>query len=451
MPRFPEPEPLLLDWTRTKRILALALPIMGAMVSQSLLNLVDTAMVGVLGGDALAGVGLGGYATFMAISIVIGLGAGVQAMVARRKGQGEREHYAVPLNGGLLLGVLFAVPITLLFFFGADALMTVVARQEGVRTVAIPYFQARVLCVGAVAMNFAFRGYWNGINRSAVYMRTLVATHLLNIAISYVLIFGILGFPRMGAVGAGIGTTVALFIGSVLYFVQTGLYARKNGFLRELPDHRVLSNILSVGLPNSMQQLLFASSLMVLFFIVGLVGSAEVAVAHVLITLVLFLILPAIGLGLSATSLVGQALGRQEPEDAYRWGWEVTRLAVGLLLLLAIPMWLFPDWILGLFLHEPALVELGRAPLRITGVLVCLDGIAIVFTHALLGAGAARSVMLVTLCVQFFFFLPAAYIIGPVLGFGLLGIWLMQATQRLLTACWLGWLWVRRHWIHIEL
>ena len=117
--------------------------------------------------------------------------------------------------------------------------------------------------------------------------------------------------------------------------------------------------------------------------------------AHILITLILFLILPAIGLGLSAASLVGQALGRRDADDAYRWGWDVTRLAVSLLFVLALPMWLVPDLILGLFLKQPELVELGRAPLMITGLAICLDGVAIIFTQALLGAGAARSVMVV--------------------------------------------------------
>ena len=102
-----------------------------------------------------------------------------------------------------------------------------------------------------------------------------------------------------------------------------------------------------------MEQFFFATGLTVLFWIIGRVGADEVAVAHILITLILFLILPAIGLGLSAASLVGQALGRRDADDAYRWGWDVTRLAVSLLFVLALPMWLVPDLILGLFLKQP--------------------------------------------------------------------------------------------------
>jgi multidrug resistance protein, MATE family len=441
----------VLDRDRSRRILALALPIMAAMASQSLLNLVDAAMVGSLGDAALAAVGIGGYANFMAISLVLGLGAGVQAVVARRKGEDAHDVYAVPLNAGLLLGLGISIPILLFFLLFAGDLVNFLNTDQAVRELAEPYLLARIGGVFAVAMNFSYRGYWNGINRSGVYLRTLVTVHIINVILSYGLIYGAFGLPELGSTGAGIGTTVALYAGSLLYLLQTWREGRVHGFMRALPTRATLASIVRISVPNSLQQLLFSAGLTVLFWIIGRIGTAEVAVSHVLITLVLFLILPAIGLGLSATSLVGQALGRRDTEDAYRWGWDVTRIAILLLGLMAMPMWLVPDLILGVFLHDPALIELGRLPLMITGIAICLDGIAIVFTQALLGAGAARSVMLVTLCVQWFFFLPLAYIIGPVLGAGLLGVWILQAGQRLLTSTLLGWLWVRRRWASIEL
>ena len=439
------------DLSRSRRILALALPIMAAMASQSLMNLIDAAMVGSLGGQALAGVGLGGYAAFMSISVVIGLGAGVQAMVARRKGEGDEPHYAVPLNAGLALGVTLAVPITLLFWAISGPAMTLLAPDSGTAEVASDYLDMRLLSVCAVAMNFGFRGYWNGINRPGVYMRTLVLTHVANVMLSYCLIFGHFGFPALAGAGAGLGTSLALYLGSLMYFAQTWRGGRAQGFMREWPSARIFRHILRISVPNGIQQLFFATGLTLLFWVIGRVGTEEVAVAHILIILILFLILPAIGLGLAAASLVGQALGRGDPEDAHRWGWDVTRVAMILLLVLALPMWLVPDLVLGLFLKQTELVELGRAPLMITGLAICLDGVAIVLTQALLGAGAARSVMIVTLAVQWFLFLPLAYIIGPVLGYGLLGIWLAQALQRLVTSLLLCVLWLRRGWAAIEL
>ncbi|MCU5783247.1 MATE efflux family protein [Alcanivorax balearicus MACL04] len=436
---------------RSRRVLALGLPIMAAMISQSLLNLVDAALVGRLGGDALAGVGLGGYASFLSISVVIGLGAGVQAMVARRKGEGDERQYALPLNAGLLVGLVLSLPLTALFLAISVPMMHFLAPNAPVAGLAEGYFDMRLLGIWAVAMNFCYRGYWNGISRPAVYMRTLITTHVANVVLSYGLIFGRLGLPEMGAAGAGLGTTLSLYLGSLLYLAQTWKLGREHGFMTAWPSATTLRSIARVSIPNSVQQFFFSAGLTVLFWIIGMVGADEVAVAHVLITLILLLILPAIGLGLAAASLVGQALGRRDAADAYRWGWDVTWLAVLMLFVTALPMWLMPEWILGLFLHQPDLVALGRVPLMITGLAICLDGAAIIFTQALLGAGASRSVMMVTLVVQWCLFLPLAYIIGPWLGFGLLGIWLAQALQRLVTSSLLGGLWVRRSWAHIQL
>ena len=95
---------------RRRRILGLAVPIIGGMVSQNVLNLVDAAMVGSLGDEALAGVGLGGFLNFLLSAFILGVSAGVQVMAARRVGEGRKSETAIPLNGGLLLAVSIALP-----------------------------------------------------------------------------------------------------------------------------------------------------------------------------------------------------------------------------------------------------------------------------------------------------------------------------------------------------
>ena len=79
------------------------------------------------------------------------------------------------------------------------------------------YFQWRTLAIIAVGANFAFRGYWNGIRQSGRYLQILVVMHLCNVLISYGLIFGQFGLPEMGAAGSGLGTCIAMFLGSLLY------------------------------------------------------------------------------------------------------------------------------------------------------------------------------------------------------------------------------------------
>ena len=107
----------MLDRLRTRTILVLALPIIGGMASQNVLNLVDTAMVGYLGAPSLAAVGMGSFANFMAVAFIMGLSAGVQAIASRRLGEGRRDQTASGLNAGLLIALLVAVPWSLILSF----------------------------------------------------------------------------------------------------------------------------------------------------------------------------------------------------------------------------------------------------------------------------------------------------------------------------------------------
>ncbi|MBO3275510.1 MATE family efflux transporter [Pseudomonas sp. Milli4] len=441
----------MLERQRLQNILGLGLPIIGGMLSQSLLNLVDAAMVGHLGEKSLAGVGIGSYANFVAISLVMGLGAGVQALVARRRGEGRLGELAGPLNCGLLVALGVSLPITLICMLFAGPIVQSLSSDPEVLAVATPYFEWRALSVLAVGLNFSFRGYWNGTRRSGMYMRTLVVMHLANAAISYSLIHGLFSLPRMGAVGSGFGTTLALYLGTLTYASITWRDARQHGFLSRRPCEREVRSMLRLSLPNSLQQFFFAAGITLLFWIIGQVGTRELAVAHVLINLALFLILPGIGLGMAATTLVSQSMGEGDFDSAHRWGWDVVKVAACGLALLGTPFWLFPETVLRLFISDPGLIELGRLPLMITGIGMVIDATALVLTQALLGAGATRTVMAVSLGNQWLFFLPLAYLVGPVLGGGLLAIWSMQIIQRGVASLIFAVMWQKRQWTQIEL
>lgn len=421
------------------------------MLSQSLLNLVDSALVGALGGAALAGVGVGGYASFLVMALVMGLSSGVQAMVARRHGQGRLDVKAEPLNGGLLIALLFCLPLMLICLNLSEQIIGLISDDQELMSVADPYLDYRLLGAWAVGFNLCFRGYWNGINQSLAFLRVLIAVHLFNVIISYGLIYGAFGLPEMGAAGAGLGTTLSLYLGSLVYIFMTWKQARCRGFLTRLPDRQTLTNLLRLSIPNSMQQLVFAGSVAVLFSIIAQLGTQELAIAHVLTHLSLLLILPAVGLGMAATTLVSHDLGKGDQDAASQWGWDTVKVAAVTVFLLSLPLWLFPTQILGLFLSEHILIEQALVPLRITCVAICIDVVAIVFTQAMLGAGANRTVMLVTLVGQWGFYLPLTWLVGPVMGGGLTAIWLVQLLHRGLSSVIFGILWSKRRWNQIRL
>lgn len=442
---------MLPERSRRHAILKLALPIIGGMLSQSVLNLVDAALVGTLGKEALAGVGIGGYAMFLVTAVVFGLSSGVQAQTARRHGEMAWDRRATALNAGLVIALVVALPLSVLCLWQAPWLMSLITQETSVSDIAVEYFRWRVIALVAIAMIFCFRGYWNGIQRTGLYLGIISITHLVNVLASIGFIFGHAGLPKMGAAGAGAGTTVSITIGVCIWAVYSLRHATTSGFLVHRPSPKVFANTLRLAVPHSFQQLWFAGGYAVLFWILGHLDTASVAVGHVLVNLSLFLILPGVGLGLAAMSLVGQAIGRDEQSDAHRWGWDVVQIAWAGLALLALPMLLFPDLVLNLFLTEPDLIDMGRLPLQLTALMIVLDAAALVLGQALLGAGANRTVMTTTLTTQWLVFLPLAWWVGIVLGYGLLGIWWMQLAYRCLNSLWFALIWQRRRWQELVL
>lgn len=442
---------LRIEPARLARILAIGVPIIGGMLSQSLINLVDAAMVGRLGETSLAAVGIGGYATFVTVSVVMGLAAGVQAIVARRHGARQPQALSEPLVAGLLIALLISLPLTLLFLLIAPQYIGVFNGDEAVIAIAVPYFEWRTLAIVFVGMNFVFRGYWSGIGSTRIYLWVLLWMHLANVVISYFLIFGLGQWQGYGAIGSGMGTAAALAFGCAVYWWLTFYHPQHRVRNWQWPTRTTVQTVARLAIPNSIQQTLFALGVSVLFWIIGQVGTQEQAIGHILISLALLLILPAVGLGIASTTLVSHALGANRPDDAHRWGWEVVRVAVFIMAIIGLPLWLFPSQILSLFTHETHLIELGIWPLRISGLNIAFEVTAMVLTQALLGAGASRQVMRINLVMQWGVLLPLAYWIGPMAGYGLLGIWLLQGLQRITLSAIYASLWHSRRWAHIRL
>jgi len=397
-------------------------------------------------------VGFGGFANFMGSAFIMGISAGVQAIAARRKGAGREDEMALPLNGGLLLAVVLGLPLSVLLIYFAPVYFPVLSTDPLVVGHGVPYLQARMVALVAIGMNYSFRGYWNGVNLSRLYMRTLLVMHVSNILLNSLLIFGLMGFPEMGATGAGVGTALSTFIGTAYYFFLANGHARSAGFLRRWPSPEMLKTLLRLSVPEGMRSLLFAGGLTALFAIIDRIGTAEVAAANVLVNIQLVAYLPAMGLGLAAASLVGQALGKDDVEDAERWGWEVVRIAVLGLAVLGLPMVLVPEWILGAFFHDdPVPLALGVNPLRMAGAFMCFEGVGMVLLVACMGAGATRLSMLLSTGLQWLLFLPTALLLGPVLGFGLFWVWTANIGYRVLQAIVFAFVWKSRRWSQVAL
>jgi|TARA_B100000315_G_scaffold259391_1_gene315251 putative MATE family efflux protein len=436
---------------RVKRIVSLGLPIMGGMSTHVILGVVDMVFVGFLGTAAIGAVGLASFVSFIYLGLFWGGSIAVQATVSRLKGAGQEGQTAQYLNAAILLVLLTAPASSLVLVLATPWLLPLMNDDPSVLDQGIPYLQWLLASGTFVGINAAFGGFWNATDRSHIYMRVTVVTGLLNIPLNYIFIFGPLGLPAYGVTGAGIGTTFASALGTLYYFYFGFRHARQNGFLRGRPGLPELKTLIRLAIPSGSQQVIEMLTLSLMYKIVGMVGTAQLAIFAVLMNLINMVGLPAWGLGIAGATLVGQALGRDDSRDASAWAWDVIKVGLVAMFLLGIPLWLLSDSVLAIFVHDAAVRADGIWPCRILGIMIVFNGIGYMLSAMLNGAGDVKRVMYVNLLTQYLLLLPGALLLGPYLGFGLMGVWVMhQFGFRAVQSGIFIIMWRRRRWASVK-
>jgi putative MATE family efflux protein len=286
---------------------------------------------------------------------------------------------------------------------------------------------------------------------TGLYLRTILVMHALNIFLNWVLIFGNLGAPKMGVSGAALATSISLVVGTFIYFFLAWRHARPHGFLHRLPSRKTLAAQFRLSLPTSIQQLLFSGGMVALFWILGRIGTEEVAAGNILMMFMLVALLPAMAIGISASTLVGNALGRKDLADARLWGWNATVLAMLYGICVSLVLFIAGKPLLGVFLINPVTQGLAYIPLMLMAAVMAVDLAGLTVMHGLFGAGDTKTPAMISVVGQWFVFLPIAYIVGPILGLGLVGVWAAQGVYRFIQAILFMKVWQRGRWAKLKI
>ncbi len=420
-------------WRRQKEVWHLAAPIILALSSQNVMNLVDTAMVGTLGKTALAGVGFAGMMLWAVVAVFQGLSPAVQAQTARRLGEGFRDRLHEAIANSIYLAVGFGLPYTVAFFYLAEPLFGFFNDDAGVVQVGSEYFKIRALSLIFMGINFSFRGYFNGIKKPNLYMQTLLMMHPLNIVLNYLLIFGVAGLPRLESNGAALGTLIATLLGTGNYIRLFWKHREPKADLSpravSLPHMR---SLLAQAIPNCSQSFSLALGFLLYFVIAGKISTDALAATSVLIRLALLCTLIGLGFGIATLTLVGHAVGEGKPNEAKRWVYTALVLTCWTLTLVGSCFALFPTFFLSWFVQETEVIQIAWVPMIMMGLSQSYDAAAIVLMHAHLGGGSARRVLIISFVNQWLLFLPISWAAVTWGGFDLTGLWTCMIAYRFL-------------------
>jgi multidrug resistance protein, MATE family len=433
---------MIVPWVRARTIFSLSLPVALVLLGQVLMSLIAIAMVSHLGAAAVAGIGVASALLSMLMAVLFGIDAGVQALVARRIGAGETRAAGGTLNDALAIAVVAGPMLTLLGYVTGPALLELIASDPGVVRQGLRFLDAALPMLLFLGASFAFSAYWNGAGMPRYSLLVTAVQLPCGVLFSYLLIFG----ARLEMVGAGLGATLAALVGLVGHLLLAWRIAPLPGFLRTRPSWVSARTILKIGLPVSLQQCLVYLGSMVLFGIVGLIGPAEVAAMNVVLTMMMLSILPAAGMGIAAATLVGAALGRGDVADATRWGWQVARLGALGFLVVGLILALAPRDTLGLFIADPATIDLAATPLGVLALGMSVDAFGRILGFAMRGAGATRLVTAVAFALQWGVQLPLAWFVGVHLDFGLPGMAISRLALFVVEAACLTAMWANGFW-----
>jgi len=431
---------------KLKRIFLLSLPIIGGMVSQNLLNLVDTAMVGQLGATALAAVGIGSFAVFMSQAMVLGLSSGVQAVASRRVGEGRTELAGASLVSGMVIAVLLGGALCILIYPFVPVLFSYLNADAGIAEHAVPYWQIRLLAIVFMGFNYAFRGYFNGISQPKYYMLSLIAIHIMNVILNYVFIYGHFGFDAMGTDGAALASAIATVFGTCIY-IFVGLFKLHHlSIFKRKPSLSDIVSVFKLTIPAGMQQLMIAVGITSLFWMVGLLGVTELAALNILINILMLCILPGFGFGMAAATLVGTSLGEKDFPAAKQWAYDVAKVGGLITLMIGIVIAIFAEPILSIFTQDKETIAMAVGALQITGGMIFIDVMSVIMMNSLLGSGDVSIVLKTSVVSQWVVFFPLGCVLVYFFEPSFLLIWSVFMLSRLGQGVVYTLYWHREYW-----
>lgn len=441
----------MLTTQRIRTISKLALPLVVALSSQFVLALIDLVMVGKLGNTAVAAVGVSGFWYSLVVAFVAGISPAVQGIVARRRGEKSTEPRSLPLNAGLLVALLVGVPLAVICHLATPALFSLVATDAQVIDAGVQYLSILYVGIVAVGINGAFKGYWAGMERPRVQMTVVLFMCAMNVVFNYAFIYGNLGAPALGVRGAAIGTVLALYLAALVHCSVAFLQSRRDGFLTARPAPVLLKRIMKMGLPAGMQEFFFSAGYLVFFWMVGQVGTKELAAASVLIRITMVLVFLAMALGMASATLVSRTVGEGDVPGAAEWGWDVGKLGVLTITAMGLPLLLFPHRSLSFFLSDPRTLEMAVVPLQMVALTTGIGSLIYILGYTLYSVGDGNRVVLVSFSTQWLFFLPLVWVVGPYLRLGLLQIWFVQMAYGTLATALIVTIWVKGRWKRVAI
>lgn len=407
--------------------LKLGLPVIAAQLLQMSMNFVDTVMAGNLSAEALAAVAVGGAIFIPFIMLAAGIMMAITPIIAQLYGGRGFAEIGVNARQGLWLSQLLAIPI---FFTirNLGIVMELLDVTPEIIPIAIGYLQAISWGIFPLCGYMALRFFNEGMSVTRPSMYFALVGVLVNIPANYILMYGKLGFPQLGAVGCGYASSLVgltMFLGMFIFTKSHKPYQRFEIFSNfRKPEWEYLKEILRVGIPIGLSSTMEVTMFAVVSLLMGSLSTVAVAGHQVAINFSAMTFMVPFGLATAITTRVGNAIGKKSMEEARRRGFVGIALSTLFMSITAIIMFTIPDLITSIYTQDNAVQEVAIGLLYMAAIFQISDGLQVSGYGALRGLKDTKIPMYVNFVAYWMVGLPLGYYLGITMGIGPQGLWM---------------------------
>lgn len=424
-------------------IIRIAGPSFVELLLTQLTSMADLMMVGSMGGaanpemgtQALAAVGLTTQPKFLLMAAFVSMNTGVTALVARNRGKGDREKANLVVRQGLLFTFCATVILSILgVWFARPMVIFMGSTEETVTVWATQYLQIQMAGFLTMALTSTITASLRAVGDSKTCMIYNMIANGVNVCFNWILIYGNLGFPALGVAGASFATVIGQF---VAFAIAMTVILKGNGFLKLefrlgfKPDRGVLGDMLNIGMPAMVEQLLMRAGIIIYAKTVASLGTVAYATHQVCMNIQALSFMTGQAFSVSATTLMGQSLGKRRVDMAQAYTSRTRTVGFTFSLLLAAVFILFGGNIVGLYNSNPEIIRIGRNIMLIVAFLQPFQSSQFIIAGGLRGAGDTRTTAMITF-ITVLIVRPLFAIVMIRMGLGLYGAWFALAADQLL-------------------
>ena len=375
----------------------LAAPVIMGMLGHTIVGLVDNLMVGQLGAAELAAVSLGNSFFFVAMSIGIGFSTAITPLVAEADSEHNFAKGKSAFKHGFVLCSILAIVLFALILL-AKPLMYMMNQPQEVVVLALPYLDIIAISLVPLIIFQALKQFSDGMSLTKFPMYATIIANVINVFFNYVLIFGVWGFPKMGVVGAGIGTLIARFVMIMLMWYFLNRLEKTKAYVKDLKlfvlEHSMLKKINSLGLPSALQMFFEVGLFTAAIWLSGTLGKNPQAANQIALNLSSMTFMIATGLSVTAMIRVGNQKGLKRPVELRRIATSIFIMGLALAILFALIFLIFNNVLPTFYLDLNDLTHFAdnQNVVEIASNLACYCGsyFKLVTAHKLCFLGALR-------------------------------------------------------------